>query len=113
MKYPLPLALLALLAFAVSAPAQNSRITNDQSNPVPANAAAARAAVVIPADGADLPNAATRGIYVGGAGNVKVDLVTGGTGITFTAVPVGTVLAVQAKRVYATGTTATLMVALY
>ena len=56
--------------------------------------------------------APTVGIYVGGAGNVKVDLVDGGT-VTFSAVPVGTILPIQATRVYATGTTATLMVALY
>jgi hypothetical protein len=50
------------------------------------------------------------GLYVGGTGDVKVDLVGGGT-VTFKAVPVGTILPVQVTKVYATGTTATFLVA--
>lgn len=53
-----------------------------------------------------------RGIYVGGAGDVKVDIGPGSQGVTFKAVPVGTILPICATKVYATGTTATLMVAL-
>jgi hypothetical protein len=75
-------------------------------------APAASAAAVAPSDSVDLANAATKGIYVGVSGDVKIDLVTGGSGIVFKAAPVG-LLRVQAKRVYATGTTATNMVALY
>jgi hypothetical protein len=71
-----------------------------------------RAAVVTPSNSVDLPNAAVKGVYVGVTGDVKVDLVTAGTGIVFKSAPVG-ILAVQAKRVYATGTTATNLVALY
>ena len=75
------------------------------------NGAYDEAAAITPADGADLP-ALTRAIYVGVAGNVKVDMETTGTGITFTALPVG-IHRLRVKRVYATGTTATNLVALY
>jgi len=54
----------------------------------------------------------TRGVYVGGSGDLKVDLAASGT-VTFTAVQAGTLLPVRAKRVYATGTTATLIIALW
>jgi hypothetical protein len=68
------------------------------------------AAVITPNDGTDLPSR-TFGIYVGGAGNVKVDM-GDGTTVTFSGVVAGTVLPIQAKRVYATGTSASLMLAL-
>lgn len=54
----------------------------------------------------------TRGIYVGSAGNIKVDMVSGGT-VTFANVPSGVILPIQVTRVYATGTTATQMIGLY
>lgn len=54
----------------------------------------------------------TRGVYVGVGGNVKVDMVSGGT-VTFVGVPAGSLLPIQVERIYATGTTATNMVALY
>ena len=54
----------------------------------------------------------TRGVYVGVGGNVKVDMVSGGT-VTFVGVGAGTLLPIQVERIYATGTTATSMVALY
>lgn len=53
----------------------------------------------------------TVGIYVGGAGDVKVGFVNGDTA-TFSAVPVGTILPVECVQVFSTGTTATLMLAL-
>ena len=52
----------------------------------------------------------TRGVYVGTTGNLKVDMVSGGT-VTFVAL-VG-LLPIQVDRIYATGTTATNIVALY
>ena len=55
----------------------------------------------------------TRGVYVGGAGNIKVDMAYSGTAITFTGVLAGSVLPIQVTRIYSTGTTATDMVALY
>lgn len=54
----------------------------------------------------------TRGLYIGGAGNVVVDMALGTT-ITFTGVQAGTVLPIQVTRIYATNTTATSIVALY
>lgn len=68
------------------------------------------AAAVTPSDSADIRT--TRGLWVGGGGNVKVDMAYGTT-VTFSNVPAGTPLPVQVTRVYATGTTATLIVAMY
>jgi hypothetical protein len=76
-----------------------------------ATVSARRAAAVVTSDTALLPDP-TRGLYVGGTGNVKVDMVSGGT-VTFTAVPAGVLLPIQVERVYANGTTATSIIALY
>lgn len=71
---------------------------------------ARNAFAVTPSDGADLTNWALA-IYVGGSGDVR--LVTwGGETVTFANAPVG-VLPVRARRVLATGTTATGLVGLY
>lgn len=64
---------------------------------------------VVPSDTTVLSS--VRGLYVGGAGDVAVTMQDGTTG-TFKAVPVGTVLPLQVSKVMATGTTATLMLAL-
>ena len=69
------------------------------------------AVAVVPSDTVNLAQP-TRSIYVGGTGDVKVITVGGQTTI-FKAVPVGTTLNVAASRVFATGTTATNIVALY
>ncbi len=53
-----------------------------------------------------------RGIYVGGAGNVAA-VTEGGTAVTFTGVPAGTILPIRAIRVNSTNTTATSLVGLY
>ena len=53
----------------------------------------------------------TRGLYVGGAGDVALDV--GGTVVTFVGVPAGALLPVSFLRVMSTNTTATSMVALY
>lgn len=53
-----------------------------------------------------------RGIYVGGAGNMVV-LMNDGNTITLNGVTAGTIYALRAKRVNATSTTATNLVALY
>ena len=85
---------------------------------MPDNFAAYQNSLDAPADGAFAitPGASdlaifTRAIYIGGAGNVKLTTV-GGTEVTFTAVPVGTILPVRAKKVSA-DSTATLMIGLY
>jgi hypothetical protein len=51
-------------------------------------------------------------LYIGGAGNVKVTTI-GGDIVTFNAVIVGSVLPVQVIKLHATGTTATLINALW
>ena len=53
-----------------------------------------------------------RGIYVGGTGNVVV-VNADDTTVTFSSVPAGAILPVQARRVNSTNTTATNMVGLY
>jgi hypothetical protein len=68
-------------------------------------------AAVTPNDTTDLPTASKR-LWVGGAGNVKINTIRG-TALTYTAVPAGTYLNVRASRVFATGTTATNIVAEY
>lgn len=71
------------------------------------------AAAVTPADGTDLPGIPEQGamLYIGVAGDVKVDMALGGTAIVFKAVPVGFLAGVLVKKVYSTGTTATNIVA--
>lgn len=79
---------------------------------------AGRAAAVTPSNTANIPSVSggenTQGciLYIGGAGNLKV-LTIGGDEVTFQAVPVGTTLQVRVLRVFATGTTATNIVALW
>lgn len=72
---------------------------------------ATNAVVVTPDNSNDLAYT-TRAIYVGGAGNINVDMVSGQTCL-FSGVPAGTVLPIRVKRVRSTSTTATLIVALY
>jgi hypothetical protein len=55
----------------------------------------------------------TRALYIGGAGNITVDMADGGTSVLFVAVQGGTILPIQVTRIYSTGTTASNMVALY
>lgn len=53
----------------------------------------------------------TRGLYVGGTGDVAV-IMRSGAALTFSAVPAGTLLPIQASQVKATGTTASLILGL-
>ena len=53
-----------------------------------------------------------RALYVSGAGDVKV-VTMGGSTVTFSAVPAGTVLPVAVVRVFSTGTTATGLVGMW
>lgn len=68
------------------------------------------ASTVTPSDNTVLQP--TRGIYVGGAGNLAVTMVDGST-VTFTAISVGVIHDLSVSKVMATGTTATNIVALY
>lgn len=54
-----------------------------------------------------------RALYVGGAGNVTVDMADGQTDVAFVGVQAGQILDIQVSRVKATGTTATNIVALF
>jgi hypothetical protein len=67
---------------------------------------------VTPSDSVNLPFI-TRGIYVGGAGNVSVILPNSTTVVTFIGVLAGSILPIQTSRVNAALTTATNIVALY
>lgn len=70
------------------------------------------AAAVTTNNGADLPGGPCRSIYVGVSGDVKVDMAGSGTGITYKAMPVGW-HPIKVKKIYATGTTATDIIAVY
>lgn len=72
---------------------------------------AGSAAAVTPNDSTDLATS-SRALYVGGAGDVKVDMAHDGT-VTFSDVPAGTILPIRAERVYAAGTSATNIVAIW
>jgi hypothetical protein len=69
------------------------------------------AAAVTPSDSTDLPFWASA-LWIGGAGSVVLDTVGGNTEVVIAGVAAGTTLPIAAKRVRATGTTATLIVAL-
>lgn len=69
------------------------------------------AVAVTPSDTTDL-NYLTRAIYVGGGGDLTVVMANGVT-VTFSAVPAGTMLPIRVNRVRTTGTSATLIVALW
>jgi hypothetical protein len=69
------------------------------------------AAAVVPNDAGKLT--ATRRLYIGVAGDVTVDMVGGQVGVLFKAALAGHYLDVRVTRVYATGTTATNIVAMW
>lgn len=72
---------------------------------------ATSAAAVTPNNSTNLSNV-TRALYVGGAGDVAVEMLSGDT-VTFSAAPVGTILPIRVNKVLFTGTTATLIIALH
>lgn len=69
-----------------------------------------RAGAITPAD-TDLDRI-TRGLYIGGTGDVVVQMANGDDPVTFKAVPVATILPIAVRQVRA-ATTATLIVGLY
>ena len=81
---------------------------------------ASDAFVVVPSDTTDLADAVgvrnqtTRGLYVGGDGNVTCELINHAIGesVLISAIPAGSILPIQVRKVLSTGTTATLIVAL-
>lgn len=72
---------------------------------------ASSAAAVTTHDTNELANLTTR-VFVGGAGNIKVTMMDG-TDVTFTGVIAGSVLPIRVRRIFATGTTATNIVAMW
>lgn len=82
----------------------NARVTSNRNTP------ADDCFAITKSDSVNFTNM-VRGIYVGGTGDVTI-LTPNGNTVTFTAVPVGTILPARAVRVNSTNTTATLMVGL-
>ena len=75
------------------------------------DAPARGAFAVTPSDSLDL-NTVARGFYVGVTGNVKITTLAGEE-VTFVAVAASVVLPVHCTKIWATGTTASSIVALY
>lgn len=67
---------------------------------------------VTPNDTTALTGGATKGIYIGGAGDIRVDMANGDN-ITFKSMSVGMIHPISVTKVYVTGTTATNIVAVY
>jgi hypothetical protein len=67
---------------------------------------------ITPNDGADLPLNVCRAIYAGVGGDISIVDLSGET-VVFSGVLAGSILPVQTSRVNATGTTASLLIALY
>lgn len=72
----------------------------------------AHAFVIVPDDVNKLAHR-TRGLYVGVAGNVSVEMAEDGTAIIFTSLSAGIIHPIAVRRVNATGTTATNIVGIY
>lgn len=67
---------------------------------------------VTPSDTVNLGQIA-RALWIGGAGTVTVVMSGDGAAVLLSGIPAGTLLPIRAQRVNATGTTATLITALY
>jgi hypothetical protein len=104
---------LIALALLVAPPSSQSALAADPYAGTGSDllGPAAQAAAVVPSDTANLPTSSKR-LWVGGSGNVKLTTV-GGSTVTYLAVPAGTYLQVRAQQVFATGTTATNIIAEY
>jgi hypothetical protein len=70
------------------------------------------AVAVTPSNSVDFAEGPCKSLWVGGAGVLIVEMLDGAQ-ITFSGVPAGTIMPIQCRRVHLTGTTATLIVALY
>jgi hypothetical protein len=67
---------------------------------------------ITPSDTLELPFV-TRAVYVGGTGDITLRLAGGTASQLIKAVPVGTVLPLRVRQVFATGTGATLIIGMY
>ena len=72
---------------------------------------ASKAVAITPNNSADLAFA-TRAIYVGGGGDLRVEMQDEAAPVTFVGVVAGTILPIRVARVFVTGTTATSLVGL-
>lgn len=68
--------------------------------------------LITPDDSNDLANVA-KALWVGGAGAISLIAVDDSAAVLISGIAAGTVVPIRAKRVRATGTTATLIVNLY
>ena len=82
-----------------------------ESNAAGLDSPAIDGAAVTPNDSTDLTTT-PRALWVGGAGNVSL-VTLGGTTLTITGIPAGTLLPIRVTRVRSTSTTATAIVALW
>lgn len=73
---------------------------------------AENAVAITPHDSNDLADA-SRGVFVGVSGNLKVDMVGSGTAVVFTGLAAGVIHPLRVTRIYSTDTTATNIVAVY
>ena len=104
--------LLIPILFALSLLAAPTFAADDFANFVTTLESPAKNALAITkSDSSDLTHA-TRGLYVGGGGNVKV-LMVGGQVVTFTGVTAGSLLPIRVNKVYSTDTTASGFIGLY
>jgi len=87
-------------------------MTSRQNEALQAYNASAWGSETITTSDTTVLNPVSRALYVGAAGNVKVRMLDASTP-TFVGVLAGTVLPIQIDMVFATGTTAGSMVALY
>ena len=69
------------------------------------------ALAVTPSDGSDLSGEPFYAVYVGTGGNLKVDMADGGSAVTLSNVASGQLLPIMVERIYATGTTASNIIA--
>jgi hypothetical protein len=73
---------------------------------------AENAVAVTPHNSTDLA-VASRALWVGGAGNISVEMVGGQSAVVFTGIPAGTWMPLRVTRVNSTSTTATSIVSVY
>jgi hypothetical protein len=70
------------------------------------SAAARKAAAVTTSDTTDLPNVATRGLFVVASGTLTIDPIDGAGNLSLGSPVIGTLIPIQVRRVRQTGTTA-------
>jgi hypothetical protein len=85
---------------------------NANTSPMLLTSPASSHAAIVPDNSNDL-NPWCRAIYVGVGGDIQLTLADGGNTVVYKAVPQGSVLSVRARRVWATNTTASSLIALW